>query len=344
MKVYLREEEVIRLLNKYIQNRCSEEEARTLIRWLKSPESEEGFERVCAAGWEQTFSDLSYPDPQREKQLRQEARRLLQKLDDRKKISESTGRGRFSLFVLKIVAAACLLIGTGLFIYNWQGKRDARMEKESPAFQEFVAKVGEIKKVMLPDGSSVVLNSGSRLHVPDNFNRESRTVRIDGEGFFNVMPDPEKPFLVDAKDVRVKVTGTSFNVNAYDEDNDIAVTVATGKVLVGMEEQQMQLQLLPNEHLAIDRRGGNMYKEVLKENNFMKWMEGYLYFDKLPIRQVVRMITRKYNQPIELMCNDCNCLLSGSHDNKSLESVLEAVCFAAGLKKRVENGKIILYE
>lgn len=344
MKIYLREEEVIRLLNKYIQNRCSEEEATILIRWLKSPESQEGFEKVYTSGWEEAFSDTAYPDPAREKQLRQEAKLLLQTLDKRKKSSQMTVLNRFILPVLKIVAAACLLAGVGLFVYNWQEKKAVRIENEAPVFQEFVAQVGEIKKVRLRDGSSVILNSGSRLRVPNDFDREKRTVEIDGEGFFKVMPNPEKPFLVDAKDVRVKVTGTSFNVNAYDEDNDIAVTVATGKVLVGMEEQQMQLQLLPNEHLAIDRKGGNIYKEVLKENNFMKWMDGYLYFDKLPIRQVIRMITRKYNQPIELMCKDCNCLISGSHDNKSLESVLEAVCFAAGLKQRTEKGKIILYE
>lgn len=344
MKVHLGEEEVIRLLNKYIRNESSEEEATTLIRWLKSPESQEGFEQVCAAGWERTFSDISYPDPQREKQLRQEALLLLQKLDSRKRNPRFTIRVRLLRHIGKIAAAACLLLGIGLFAYTWQEKRDALIENSTPVFQEFVAKVGEIKKVRLKDGSTVILNSGSRLRVPDRFNREERTVQIDGEGFFKVMPNPEKPFLVDAKDVRVRVTGTSFNVNAYDEDNDIAVTVATGKVLVGMEEQQMQLQLLPNEHLAIDRGGRNISKEVLKENNYMKWMDGYLYFDKLPIRQVIRMITRKYNQPIELRCKACNCLISGSHDNKSLQSVLEAVCFAAGLKQRIENGKIILYE
>lgn len=344
MKVHLREEEVIRLLNKYIRNECSREEATTLLRWLKSPESQEGFERGCASGWEQAFSDISYPDPQRERQLRQEALLLLQKLDNRKKTSFFTVRARVVRQLGKIAVAACLLLGIGLFTYNWEEKREALIEIETPVFQEFVAKVGEIKEIRLKDGSTVILNSGSRLRVPDRFNRKERTVEIDGEGFFKVMPDPEKPFLVDAKDVRVKVTGTSFNVNAYDEDNDIAVTVATGKVLVGMEEQQMQLQLLPNEHLAIDRRGRNISKEVLKENNYMKWMDGYLYFDKLPLRQVIRMITRKYNQPIELTCEDCNCLISGSHDNKSLQSVLEAVCFAAGLKQRMENGKIILYE
>lgn len=344
MKVRFQEEEVIRLLDKYINNQCSEQEVWTLLQWLKSSDCQKDFDHVCASEWEQALSGSSYPTLEREKQLRQEAFSLLQQMDMGKKKPTHVTRAKIVWRIGKAVAAACLLIGMGLFFYKDVDWKLPFSPSNMQVMQEYVAETGEIKKIQLQDGTSVILNSGSRLRVANDFNRNARLVELDGEGFFHVMPNKEKPFWVDAKDVRVKVTGTSFNVNAYDEDNDIAVTVATGKVLVGMEEQQMQLQLLPNEHLAIDRQGGNIHKDVLKENNYMKWMDGYLYFDKLPIRQVVRMITRKYNQQIELDCKNSGCLISGIHDNKSLQSVLDAVCFAAGLKQRKEKDRIILYE
>ena len=89
-----------------------------------------------------------------------------------------------------------------------------------------------INEYTLPDGSVVALNSNSKLVFPKQFNGDTREVTIEGEAFFDVKPNPEKPFIINAGKAQIKVVGTSFNVSAYPETETLEVVVKTGKVQV----------------------------------------------------------------------------------------------------------------
>lgn len=123
----------------------------------------------------------------------------------------------------------------------------------SPSMIEEVTYDGQKREVILPDGSLVVLNSGSIVRYPSRFT-DSRTVTLEGEAFFQVVKDSSKPFVVVTKLMHTKVLGTSFNVSAY-KDRDSRVNVMSGKVAVQAENSpNEQVILKANEQVLVSQR------------------------------------------------------------------------------------------
>ena len=210
-------------------------------------------------------------------------------------------------------------------------------------YTEITTTRGQTKEYTLSDGTRITLNSQSKLTIPSNYNEKERSVKITGEAFFDVTPNQEKPFTVINKEMQVKVLGTSFNVKAYEEDSSLGITVSTGKVMVSVPKEDMQVRIEPMEHLNVNKETGELSKVSLEDNGYVKWIEGSLFFEKEPLAEVLKTINRKYDQNIELQDNTYNPIISGTHDNKSLEAVIEAICFTTGLKYREEGKNIILY-
>lgn len=330
---------MLSLLQKYVENRCSEEELYALLYELKSPEILHEFNTVSESLWNRIDSKNLYADERQTAKLNEEVDILLQRIKQKNvplpKKKPVSGRLKF----YRVAALILVLIGLGVS-YLLSDK----FGSEELVYTEISVPRGETKEYKLDDGTRIVLNSGSKLVVPSDFNKGSRCVEMLGEGFFDVTPNPEKPFVIKSEGAQVRVVGTSFNVKAYPEDEYLGVTVSTGKVLVNLSDLDLQLRVTPMEHLTINKKTGNLTKLPLKENNYIKWMDGALHFDKEPIREVIKMINRKYNRNVLLRCKDCDRLISGTHDNKSLEAVIEAICFTTGLQHKEEGDSIILYE
>ena len=220
---------------------------------------------------------------------------------------------------------------------------DTNTNSTNISYTEIITHKGEQKVYHLSDGSKVTLNSDSKLLIPDDFNEKNRNILMKGEGFFEVTKNPKKPFVIKTNDTQVEVLGTSFNVKAYEEDDLLSITVSTGKVLVKVASQDLQLSLTPNQHLTVDNKRRTINKETFIENDYIKWMNGILYFHKTPIKEVIKTIERTYNTKIILNCKNCNQIITGTHDNKSLKAVIDAVCFTTGLRSQQKGDKIIIY-
>lgn len=155
------------------------------------------------------------------------------------------------------VAAIALLILTtsiaGYYIYN-----DVAESNQEMALCQMEVPLGSQTKVILPDGSVVCLNSGSVLkYDPAFLRKKNREVYLIGEGYFEVQKNPEKPFIVHADDINVKVLGTVFNVRSYPEDSEIEVSLIKGKVNVfSTSETRDNVILAPDEQLTYDKRSG----------------------------------------------------------------------------------------
>lgn len=339
MQSTIQNETIVSLLQKYIENKCTEEELETLLTWLKTSEETASFDWTSKILWEKINSQASTPNEQHIEKLNQEVDALLLKI----KRQKQPLRNKISFlrwnWVYQISAAVLLffVLGTSYYLYNKVGRASIQ-------YTEIYAATGDIQEYTLDDGTHVILNSESKLIIPSDYNKENRTIKIEGEGFFEVTKNPDKPFVVTSGHMQVKVLGTSFNVKAYKEDNYTNVTVATGKVLVNASDFDLQLSLTPSEHLSINKITGELTKLSTDDTNFTSWIEGELYFENEPIEEVVKTLNRKYNKEIVLECKGCSYMISGTHDNKSVEAVIESICFTTGLKRKKERGKIILYK
>jgi transmembrane sensor len=121
--------------------------------------------------------------------------------------------------------------------------------------QEIVAQKGSKTRTLLPDGSTVWLNAGSKLIYPANFNGPLREVTLEGEAYFDVVKLTGKPFIVHAADINIKVLGTAFNVKSYDEDKTVETTLIRGLVQITRENDgdRQPILLQPNQKVVLNK-------------------------------------------------------------------------------------------
>ena len=158
---------------------------------------------------------------------------------------------------------------------------------------------GKTYQVVLSDGTEVWMNSGSRLSYPSNFMADNRRiVHLEGEAYFKVAPDAQRPFVVMADKVATHVLGTEFNVKAY-QGSETHVTLVKGSVKVEIPEQEKEVLLHPGEDLAYGINGSCSVKQVDTEH-YVQWMAGYFYFDNVSLRDILYELGVWYNLTIEM--------------------------------------------
>ena len=150
---------------------------------------------------------------------------------------------------LKIAAVAAIVLA-GVLIYN---RETIFFNKtEQLALTQVMTKATEVKTILLADGSTVKMNSGSSLKYPAHFDGGNRNVYLSGEAFFDVKKDPEHPFIVHTEQLAVKVLGTAFDVKAYQNDAFTETTLIRGKVSITLKNNNAQSFILkPNDKFTL---------------------------------------------------------------------------------------------
>lgn len=167
---------------------------------------------------------------------------------------------------LRVAAASIILIGlvTYFIFYGGQGRKDDVIAKNKTTESSLISAttlVGEGKKIVLPDSTEVWLSPSSSIQYPSVFNGASREVRLSGEAFFEVAHDAKHPFIIYSGNIETKVLGTSFNIQAYDNQEEINVTVVTGKVNVTNKVKAENVDLIANERAVFYRKTTVLVKE-----------------------------------------------------------------------------------
>lgn len=161
------------------------------------------------------------------------------------------------LYALSGVAAVLIAVVSG-WLYFGSSQKNNISNNNSPT-QTLVAENGSRTRTILPDGSTVWLNAGSHISFSDDFTGKTREVTLDGEAYFDVVKQPQRPFIVHVSGYDIRVLGTAFNVKSYPKDKTIETTLIRGLVEVtkqGQKEQQ-PIILHPNEKLTVKKFAAN---------------------------------------------------------------------------------------
>ncbi|MDM1444969.1 FecR domain-containing protein [Myroides odoratimimus] len=199
-------------------------------------------------------------------------------------------------------------------------------DKKELVFNTLSVPNGKTFKLKLSDGTSVVLNSGSKLKYPIYFSDpQQRKVFLEGEAYFEVVTNAEKPFIVETKDISVTALGTGFNVTSYPNDGQCCAVLLHGKVEVqDNKKQNKKIILAPNQ--AANYRSNQLILENVDPSNYVSWITGGLWFinDAMPI--VFNKIERKYDVRIisEYRGLD-DIVLSAKFSKESLEDILKTL-------------------
>lgn len=226
----------------------------------------------------------------------------------------------------------------------------AKNEKISEAaMNQVVVPYGKKSIVELADGTKVWLNAGSKMAFPDRFIGTKREVFLEGEAYFNVTPDNNRPFLVKTKEVVIKVLGTKFNVSAYEADSEVMTVLVEGAVSMrenkGMNLFGKEVILKPNQRAMFNKADfTTTVNEEAHAEIYTAWTEGWFPFYKEPLNNVFKKVERYYN--VQFVYNEVfpsEDLISGKLDLKnSIDEVMKVLADVASISYKIDQNKIFI--
>ena len=160
---------------------------------------------------------------------------------------------------------------------------------------ELIIPKGGEYQVVLADGTMVWLNSASRLIYPQSFMGKERRVVLSGEAFFDVTHDAERPFVVETSRMNVKVLGTRFNVNDYDDNEEVSTTLVNGSVEIVSGDQQA-FRLVPGEQAY--GKENELEKREVNVRLYTSWIDGKFLFNNTELEEIAKQISRWYDVEI----------------------------------------------
>lgn len=195
--------------------------------------------------------------------------------------------------------------------------------------------------LVLPDGSRVWLNAVSRLRFPTRFTGHERMVELEGEAYFEITPDAQKPFHVKVNDMQVTVLGTHFNIMAYPNETAILTTLLEGSVNVTRGSAQTVLQ--PGQQASVDKATASIRILSANTEQAVAWKNGFIYLSNAEIPFIMRQIERWYDVEVRYPTGKPAGTLSGKVlRNLTLSQMLRAM-EASGIHFKLEGRTLLVY-
>jgi transmembrane sensor len=250
-------------------------------------------------------------------------------------------------------------------------------EETSQQLCEIVTPLGAKSMITLPDGTVVWLNAGSRLTYRKNFNEKTRIVSLEGEAFFKVKTNKEKPFVVNALGLNVKALGTTFNVKAYPKDQSIVATLVEGVIKVegkGIDHKPFIYTLKPNQNIVYLKDAKVLGTDMTKvkkssDNNFThedvdpgsskfiekeislndhihtevltSWKDLHWFIEGEELKDLAVMLERRYNVKVHFKSEELKVFkFSGIIENETIEQVMEILKLTTPLKFDIGKGEV----
>ena len=260
--------------------------------------------------------------------------------------------------------AAVLFIG----IYLNYNKTNASALAELPEKSEISTKNGSKTNLVLPDGTKVWLNAGSEMTYDKNYGSKLREVTLNGEAYFDVVKNAEKPFIIHASKMDIKVLGTAFNVKCYKGEKTIETSLIRGSIEVTLKDRQEKIMLKPNEKLIVNIEEkekikaapnkivpvSNSQKPIIllgnltiftKDNTIVEtaWVQNRLVFVSEPFEDIALKMERWYGIKI-IITNEAmkQLIFSGSFEKESITEALTALQLISPFNYVIKNNIIII--
>ena len=242
---------------------------------------------------------------------------------------------RFAVMIILVLGGA---IGTAAYFKQLQEKREFSYQS---TYQEYSTQKSERSTLLLSDGTSIHLNSATKIRFPLVFSKEKRDVFLDGEAFFEVAHNTASPFIVHTEDATIRVLGTVFNVTSYSEDNKTQVIVSEGQVALAGVKQQDEVLLHRNQVSRIIQGGSPSTAEAIRTDKYLAWLKNQMVFENTTFAEVIKQLSRKYD--VEFEVHDSGLLkrhIVATFSTESLSQIIRSLSLS--LRFRYEqHGKIV---
>ena len=360
------------LIISYLSNQASKKEKLVLLEWLKESDNNKRlfseyqkiYDLPLCVNYENKFS----------KRKLSNWNRLDYKIDFSLKENNHRRKIRELPYFLKVAVAVLLIFSTGTLLFHllFGNKFDQNL---SNIKYEVTAPKGGKSELVLADGTKVWLNAGTRLRYQANYGINDRVVYLDGEGYFSVVKNPKKPFIVQTSGLKIKAFGTSFNVKAYAEERIVTTTLVEG--IVKIEGKGVNLSLKPKEVVIVDKeipkcaakdtkkmatananvphRTAEHKISIVNENVkvtsnvnttiYTSWKDNLWIIESEPLKNIAVIIERKFNVTLDIKSPELNqYTFTGKFNNETLEQILDIIKLTAPLNYQINKGVVTITE
>lgn len=316
----------LELIARKLSGEATAEEEKILAEWIREDQSNKEIFDQYSRLWDRTGET----EQMEQINIDEEWHKFSGAVGERRK----TGRLRRMSFIARLAAAVfagLIITFSGLLIYR------------TAAFTKVKA-VAQVREVRLPDGSAVTINTGSVLKYPKSYGKTSRELELKGEAFFDVVGNPSKPFIVKAGAIRVKVLGTSFNVEEVTDKNIVEVIVAEGKVGVyGKSKNELMAELIKGEKAVINSATGSLSINASINPNFNSYKTKRIVFKNTGLKQVASTLEKTYNTHIRIENPEIrDKRITVTFNNKDLTYVLRTIESTLDLEIETKGNEVII--
>lgn len=330
-------------IGKYLSGNISEEELEALFAWVKlNTDNERYFNEYKSVWVALNMNELIDVDIE-------EAYSFLQSKIKPEELSIKTGGVKKVILIWQRIAAILILpiFIAGLLIYL--NREDispeiVKTEKTDSVRKTLFTPKGVRAKLKLSDGTEVNLNSNSTLRYSDGLENGIRNVELDGEAYFDVAHDKEHPFVVTARGLKVKVLGTSFNMNTYDR-NKIETTLVAGRVeLAGDKANSSSVLLKPGYRAVYSDKSGAMPVKKVNTSYITAWKDGSIMLCDTPMSDVIVSLERWYGVKITVRDKAIyQYSFTASLKDKSLSEVLKLLRISSPIGYKINGKQVVIY-
>lgn len=193
--------------------------------------------------------------------------------------------------------------------------------------------LGAKSSLSLPDGSKVVLNANSSLTYPALFTEDNKKLELNGEAFFDVVPQIGKPIVVTTGKLDTQIIGTKFNLRAYPEDEDITLTLQEGKVIGtirNLSNSLEQIELLPNEQLSVSRSNNEFIRKRVEAKEYSLWRNNIISFKYDNLESIAKTLEYRFNKTIIIdpsLENNTDRYVGTFECNQNLDEILDILSY-----------------
>ena len=241
----------------------------------------------------------------------------------------------------------------------------------SEAISSVATKNGNRTNIVLPDGSQVWLNAGSNLDYDNStFNKGLREVSLNGEAYFDVVKNAEKPFIIHTKKMDIKVLGTSFNVRSYSNEKFAEAALIRGSIEVTLKDRDQKIILKPNEKISVANEEAKTeakpekaalvksnparipqfeVKEIKPNPTYniigeIAWTQNKLYFEDENLEDIGHLIERWFGKKVTIANESLKSVhYTGNFENETMEDVLSYLKLSKPFNFRIGNDNVVIY-
>ncbi len=318
--------EIESIIPKYLQGKTSEEENQQLHQWMQ--QSPENKKRLFAE--KDIWDSFGFHSNKKNYEVSSELGLLKKRIEPK----------RTTINLKQVLQIAAILLVT--FGLGW-GSRYISFTSEQTdevTMQEIFVPKGQVNQVFLADGTRIWINSETKLITPSVFSTNERVVKLNGEAFFEVAKDAKRPFRVEVNGQQIEVLGTSFNVRAYENSNEIETTLETGQIQLHIGSQTTLLK--PGEQSLFNKSEKQLLISKVNPETFSSWKDGRYEFQNEDLLEVFKVVERWYD--VEITADET--YFSGMHfsgvikRNKDAKHFLELLNLTVPIRYEMKADKI----